>query len=254
MTLRTLLFFFDGTWNGRDDQHATNVRKLHDATRFGDQVPLYFAGPGNEDENSWFGELMGGAVGYGSNAIRDMAIDTLKAAYRRGDRIAAIGFSRGATIARMFCAEANKEIAFLGCFDTVGAYLPFGPSQQGLFHDLHVSPAVGRAAHAVALDETRKAFEPNLMNRRAGIAEVWFPGVHGDVGSGLAETGHSDSALRWMVDQMAAAGIQAEIETRPNPAAPIVMSEGMLRHGPRRGGVKVDDEWSDLDPVLWGEE
>ena len=251
---RALLFYFDGTWNGRDDQHGTNVRKLHQATRMGDQVPLYFAGPGNEDENNWFEELMGGAFGYGSDEIRDMAINTLNAAYQPGDRIAAIGFSRGAAIARMFCTEANKEIAFLGCFDTVGAYLPFGPSQQGLFHDLHVSPAVGRAAHAVALDETRKAFEPNLMNKREGITEVWFPGVHGDVGGGLAETGHSDGALRWMCQQMEDAGISAHVITLSNPEAPIVRSDGMLRHGPRRVGVMVDDEWSDLDPVLWGEE
>lgn len=245
----TQVFLFDGTRNGHDDAHPTNIRKLFLALRMGDQVPYYFPGPGNEDENGLFMELLGGAFGLGSSDIRDAALGVLDACYQGGDRIAVLGFSRGAAIARMFCAAVERPVCFLGCFDTVGAFLPRGRMQQGLFHDLHVSPAVARAAHAVALDEDRKAFEPNLMNKREGVTEVWFPGVHCDVGGGFAETGHSDNALLWMIGEVAEAGIKARIDLYPNPAAPIGVNDGLYSRRPRRVGVKVDGEWSEEEAV-----
>ena len=254
MVNRTHIFLFDGTRNGHDDEHPTNIRKLWPALRTGDQVPAYFPGPGNEDENGLWGELMGGAFGLGSESIRDKAIDLLDACYQDGDRIAVFGFSRGAAIARTFCAKIAKPVCFLGCFDTVAAFLPRGRMQQGLFHDLHVSPMVERAAHAVALDEDRKAFEPNLMNRREGINEVWFPGVHSDIGGGFAETGLSDTALYWMIGEMAEAGIKAKIDLAPNPAASIGVNDSILGRGPRWVGVMVDGEQSDLAPAYFGDE
>lgn len=251
MSARTLIFCFDGTWNQRDGDYDTNVERLHKALRVEGQESYYFAGPGNEGDNSVFMEFMGGAFGMGSWDIRDEALRVLRAAYREGDKIAVIGFSRGAAIARMFCAMLGTDgvrgmhprVDFLGCFDTVGAYLPFGRAQQGIFHDLNVSPIVEKAAHVVAIDEDRKAFEPNLMNQREGITEIWLPGVHGDVGGGQAETGHSDGALRWMVNQMHAAGVFSVVETHPNPDAPIGVNLGIYRRSPRRRGVKVDGEW-----------
>lgn len=251
MTARTLIFCFDGTWNGLDDKYPTNVQRIWLGTKTPDQVPMYFAGPGNETENNRLMELLGGAFGAGSWAIVDYAIGTLNAVYQPGDRIAVVSFSRGAGNARMFANKAGMPITFLGCFDTVGAYLPFGMFQQGVFHDLHVSPAVEVAAHAVAIDEDRKAFTPNLMNARAGITEVWFPGVHCDVGGGIAETGHSDAALEWMLSQMAAVGIHANIKTHPNPRAPIGVNGGMYRREERRVGVQINDEWTDIKPVYF---
>lgn len=255
MMNRTLIFCFDGTWNGRDDKHSTNILKIYRGLREYGQVPFYWAGPGNEDENGWFAELMGGVFGWGSNDIRDTAYETLCAAFRPGDSIVALGFSRGAAIARMFASRVGNEgvngnkptVQFLGCFDTVGAYLPIGPSQQGLFHDLHVSSCVEIAYHAVALDEDRKTFKPNLMNQREGINEVWFRGVHGDVGGGMPNTGLSDTALKWMVDAMLKdADVVADLthlDLKANPDAEIGTLSGMYRRAPRRVGVKANDEW-----------
>lgn len=256
---RTLIFYFDGTRNGRDDKYPTNVQKLYHATRIGEQIPVFFAGPGNEDENGKFMRLVGGAFGVGSWAIVDMAMNTLRSIYQPGDVIAGVGFSRGASNTRMFCSTIGKQgvnghhpgVEFLGCFDTVGAYAPFGVFQQGVFHDLNVSPAVRRACHALALDEDRDPFIPNLMNYRHGVTEVWFPGVHCDVGGGFAETGHSDWACRWMVEQMALSGIYADITLNPNPAAPIGANPGPYPRSPRRVGVQIDGEWTDIPPALY---
>jgi uncharacterized protein (DUF2235 family) len=256
---RTLIFSFDGTWNGRDDTIPTNILKLHRAFSHENQVPFYFAGPGNEDENGWFTELLGGAFGVGSFEIRDMALATLRAVYQYGDRIVAIGFSRGAAIARMFASEIYKEdingylvdVDFLGCFDTVGAYLPIGPSQQGLFHDLHVSPVVQSAYHAVAIDENRKTFTPNLMNKRDEITEVWFPGVHTDIGGGQEDTGLSDITLKWMADNLTSHGVVLSVNTQPDYETPIGHNGGLYRRETRRIGVKVDGEWSDIEPIIY---
>ena len=179
--MNTLVFCFDGTCNGRDDEYPTNILKLHRGLDHAlGQVSFYHAGPGDESRDNWLMEALGAAFGAESGDIRDGALTTLKSVYRDGDRIAVFGFSRGAMIARMFAASVCKDgvngfdagIAFLGCFDTVAAFLPFGAAQQSMFHDLHVSTKVEAAYHAVALDEDRSAFAPNLMNHREGVTEV----------------------------------------------------------------------------------
>ena len=69
---------------------------------------------------------------------------------------------------------------------------------------------IGR--HAVAIDEQRAFFRTNLWRPGTDPAEthgpkdllqVWFPGVHCDVGGGYpeAESGLSKLALEWMLDE-----------------------------------------------------
>lgn len=123
-------------------------------------------------------------------------------------------------------------IRFLGVWDTVGAMgIPddlallnlFDDREDHVFHDTELSPGVQTARHALALDERRAAFTPtrwtNLTNPDAH--EVWFPGVHSDVGGGYAETGLSDGALLWMVGEAATAGLAfvpaMTSQIKPNP-------------------------------------
>lgn len=255
--MRTLIFSFDGTCNGRTDEHHTNVLKFHDALLTHDQVPFYFAGPGDETNSNWWERLAGAALGIGCQEIVESALNVFRAVYREGDRIAVDGFSRGAANARMFCSKLAKEgheVAFLGCWDTVAAFMPFGPAQQEtLFGDLHVSPLVKNAYHAVALNEDRAAFEPNLMNAREGITEVWFPGNHADVGGGYENTGHSDASLGWMISNAEGHGLRFKgLSLHPDPSAPIHRERLPRRREDRRVGVKRDGKWTDEAPVIFG--
>ncbi len=257
--MTTLIFNFDGTCNGRDDEYPTNILKLHRGLDCVGQTSFYHAGPGDESRDNWLMEALGAAFGAESGDIRDGALTTLKSVYRDGDRIAVFGFSRGAMIARLFAASVCKGgvnafdpwIAILGCFDTVAAFLPWGAAQQGMFHDLHVSRRVDAAYHAVALDETREAFAPNLMNHRDGVTEVWFKGDHCDIGGGHESSALSDVALDWMIAIAATHGIVAEVETHPDPDAPASFVGGHWRREKRDVIVKVNDEPSDIEPVRY---
>jgi uncharacterized protein (DUF2235 family) len=109
-------------------------------------------------------------------------------------------------------------IHFLGVWDTVGALgIPddmallnlFDNLNDYTFHDTELSPAIKTSRHAVALDETRASFQPTLWKAAAGhdARQVWFAGVHADVGGGYLETGLSDIALKWMICEAEKCGL-----------------------------------------------
>ena len=90
-------------------------------------------------------------------------------------------------------------------FDTVGALgipAPFlgtlGTSRY-LFHDTEPSRIINHARHAVAIDEMRQDFEPTLWSPKAGIdlKQVWFAGVHTDIGGGGRMIPCRTRALVW---------------------------------------------------------
>lgn len=243
-------FFFDGTKNGHDDENRTNVWKMYDAL-VDKTGAYYFEGPGNDEDNI-FEHFLGSAFGMGMYGTRDDALRIVLDNLTDDMEINVIGFSRGAATARMLCHDLSKRhipVNFLGVFDTVFARFPIGSLQSSpLFSDLHVSPLVEHAAHAVSLDEDREAFEPNLMNARKGVVEMWFKGVHSDVGGGYAETGLADVALRWMVKQAEARGLA--FNDLPEKSNDFTMHHEKL--GPssaRRIGVMVDDEWTSKEAL-----
>ncbi|MFI9833209.1 DUF2235 domain-containing protein [Streptomyces sp. NPDC051913] len=114
----------------------------------------------------------------------------------------------------------ETEIRFIGVWDTVGSLGIPVPDAAWLqpaanrfnhrwaFHNTELSGWVRAAFHALAVDEQRSAFRPTLWHQQPGAAEqgqelqqVWFSGVHCDVGGSYMETGLSDIPLLWMVDQ-----------------------------------------------------
>ncbi len=76
------------------------------------------------------------------------------------------------------------------------------------------NPDIQIGRHAIAIDERRAFFRPNLWRPTAtggprDLKQVWFPGVHCDVGGGYpeAESGLSKVALEWMLREAASAGL-----------------------------------------------
>lgn len=121
---------------------------------------------------------------------------------------------------------AAVAIHFLGVWDTVGALgIPdelawmnlFDRPGKYAFHNADLHERVLNARHAVALDEMRASFVPTLWANvadRATVKQLWFPGVHCDVGGGYPEKGLADGALAWMMDEAQALGLALDAGMR----------------------------------------
>jgi uncharacterized protein (DUF2235 family) len=132
------------------------------------------------------------------------------------------------------------RIKFIGVWDTVGALgVPVDfpgvhlVNDRWKFHDVKLSTYVDRAFQALALDERRKPFTPAIWQQqplppgvRQTLEQVWFAGVHSDVGGGYPESGLADVALGWMAKKAADAGVALDPgklgipPSGPDPMAP----------------------------------
>ena len=111
-------------------------------------------------------------------------------------------------------------IEFIGVWDTVDS-LVMNAGRR--WHDRSLNPEVKFGYHALAIDERRRDFEPcpwneaNLVEGQT-IEQVWFAGVHSDVGGWYEERGLSNIALHWMLRKAAACGVRmnrAGLASRP---------------------------------------
>ena len=119
---------------------------------------------------------------------------------------------RGADVLR-----PSSVVHFVGVWDTVGAlgvpvtWLNWIGARRHRFHDVRLDRHIRHACHAVAIDEGRRPFAPSLWANRPApgqqVEQLWFPGVHSDVGGGRPNTALSDRALLWMWARAHAAGL-----------------------------------------------
>lgn len=140
-------------------------------------------------------------------------------------------------------------IKFLGVWDTVGALgIPLKwfdiLNKKYQFHDVKISSQINYAYHALAVDERRGIFTPTLWEvstnatnptttslagngifRPAEVGshtesvpklqvseQVWFPGVHSNIGGGYCDAGLSDAALQWMMEKAHDTGLAFDPE------------------------------------------
>lgn len=149
-----------------------------------------------------------------------------------------------------------ERIEFVGVWDTVDAYgLPIEELVRAIdrfilplgMADADLNPKVHRARQALALDEERQTFHPRLWNEFPNgrperdperIRQVWFAGVHADVGGGYPDDGLAHVTLDWMLSELEAAdrspqalrlkpGAREQIRARADENAPL--------HDSRRG-------------------
>ena len=113
-------------------------------------------------------------------------------------------------------------IQMIGVWDTVGALGIPGIflkktkkfiDQKLEFHDTKLNKEIKAAYHAVAIDEQRKTFEPTLWDeskkfKNQIVEQVWFAGVHSDIGGGYSERYQSNIALQWMIKKAKKHGLK----------------------------------------------
>jgi uncharacterized protein (DUF2235 family) len=109
-------------------------------------------------------------------------------------------------------SAAPCTVHFVGLWDTVSA-VGFLRSYFSIPYTAN-NPSIAIARHAVAIDERRARFRQVLWvnhphHSMPNLKQVWFPGVHSDVGGGYPEdeNGISKVSLGWMLREAADAGL-----------------------------------------------
>jgi uncharacterized protein (DUF2235 family) len=112
-------------------------------------------------------------------------------------------FQGGRRFRRCFGVAAQPDIHFVGVWDMVSSF-GFFWDFQALPYTSH-NPSVQHFRHALALDERRTCFPANMFCPAEGqvdrCKQVWFAGVHADVGGGYAEpeSALAKIPLSWML-------------------------------------------------------
>lgn len=197
---------------------------------------IYFNGVGISGAAKTVQQITGTGT---SSRIRD-AYRFLAERYNEETKVCLFGFSRGAYAARSLAGFINHvglpknrrllpeevvndlfsayrsaapyngelkdefekcHVDFVGVFDTVGS-LAFEDTANS-FHN--ISPNNIRCfRHALALDERRRSFKPDLFDCRhptsnCDVREVWFAGAHSNIGGGYSLPKLSSITLIWMM-------------------------------------------------------
>jgi len=126
----------------------------------------------------------------------------------------------GAIIHDEHVPDGAVTIDFVGVWDTVGAVgVPFEELRDLFnwiypmrFSELTPSSRIKRACHALSIDDDRRTFHPELWNEEGiptnQVDQVWFAGVHSNVGGGYVKHGMSLVALDWMMAEAERCGLR----------------------------------------------
>ena len=192
--------------------------------------------------------------------------------------------------------RAVDRIRFIGVWDTVAAYgLPLDEMTRGVSrwiwplelpnHRLDLG-CVARACQALSLDESRTTFHPELWDERGTttlaarddgkryladeqVSQVWFAGVHSNVGGGYPDDALAYIPLVWMMTEAQHCGLRFKSDHGAPPADPdsfknaISMCDkdgrlydprkglgGYYRYGPRKVAELCNYRFSKHDEVF----
>jgi uncharacterized protein (DUF2235 family) len=182
-----------------------------------------------------------------------------------------------------------KAICFLGLWDTVDAYgLPIEELKSGIdrylwplaLEDRDLDNRIAKACHALSIDDQRTTFHPLLWDERDSarfaikdrtddevLTQVWFAGVHANVGGGYPDDGLSSVSLKWMIGEAKKRGLRFGdtavkiIEASEAPYGRLYDSRARLaayyRYDPRRLDPPRDKQGAEIphpkihESVIW---
>jgi uncharacterized protein (DUF2235 family) len=209
------------------------------------------------------------------------SVDAKWWAYRKGARTRIAGKVRRRAPRRVSTKKATDEevkFTFLGLWDTVDAYgLPVDELTRAWDHyfwplsmnDRIASTTIEKAYHALSVDDERNTFHPVLWTEETEsqnetsvhldeerISQVWFAGVHSNVGGGYAEDSLAFVPLYWIIREAAGRGLRFQGNTitrmhaQMTPSGPIFDSRkglgGYYRYKPRKIAELIKDEFSQV--------
>ena len=137
----------------------------------------------------------------------------------------------------------DVKVRFLGLWDTVAAYgMPVEEMTRGISQWIwpwmlpgcDLDERVARACHALSIDDERTTFHPVLWDERKEgplapradgrrhladerISQVWFAGVHSNVGGGYPDDSVAQIPLVWILSEARACGLRFKSTPAANP-------------------------------------
>jgi uncharacterized protein (DUF2235 family) len=215
--------FGTGLWQ-KIKEGYTKIAHVYEA---GDPLFLFGFSRGAFTARSLAGMIA--ACGLPTKNFNDALVETAFKAYRDKD-------DRQSLLEQLKdCNMYPAKITMVGVWDTVGSLgIPAAlggvdPVLYG-FLDTGLNPAVLNAYHALAIDERRFQFPPTLWTSQPApgqkLEQVWFCGVHSDIGGGEPDdapgtTALSDITLSWMMSKAAALGLQIDSTVQKQYAIPL---------------------------------
>jgi uncharacterized protein (DUF2235 family) len=224
--IQQLMFYDKGVGTGRFDRIRGGAfgsgidKKILDAYRFlminytpGDELFFFGFSRGAYTVRSTFGFIRNSGLLKPEFAHK---LPDAYALYRRRDNASHPDAVESELFRRSYSREPRAK--FIGVWDTVGALgIPVGGLLQFLnkrrkFHDMTLSSWVDNAFQALAIDERRKPFQPSIWEQSTkangqALEQVWFAGVHSNVGGSYPQSGLSDITLLWMMAKAEACGL-----------------------------------------------
>jgi uncharacterized protein (DUF2235 family) len=190
---------------------------------------------------------MYGLIQKGNESLVPYAIRMLMGIHRAGDdTAAAAAYFELAREFKLTMSFGNPRIRFVGLWDTVSSvgwienplHLPYESNNSDI--------EIGR--HAVSIDERRACFrshlwqlpkDPAAARGPRDLQQVWFPGVHCDVGGGYPEetSGLSKYPLEWMIEEAKAAGLLVD----PDKQAEVLGLLGTGRYAPPKADAPIHE-------------
>tara|TARA_R110000796_G_scaffold54365_1_gene127187 strand:- start:47119 stop:48384 length:1266 start_codon:yes stop_codon:yes gene_type:complete len=200
---------------GLDEKIIDGYRFLGNNYQPGDEIYLFGFSRGAYTARSLAGLINLAGVLHPS-CLGGVLDDVL--AIRRTDQATELKQKAIANITGMQRHE-HVSIKCIGVWDTVGSLGIPGDwarhksfASRWYFHDVHLGPHVEVALHALAIDEKRAAFPPTLWEKPINqplppgqvVEQVWFAGVHSNIGGSYADSRLSDITLDWMIKRLRA--------------------------------------------------
>ena len=196
---------------------------------------------------------VGGMIaGFGVPTINldNQTINKIFAAYRQPDP------TQKSTLKSTLTSTYGLQdvtVEMVGVWDTVGSlgipsiFFNAANQKQYGFLDTSIHPCIKHGYHAVCIDERRAQFMPTLWTNEDGtplannaqVEQVWFPGVHCDVGGSYVESQLSDITLSWMLQKAIEHGLIVSPEAEAQNLEPPLTNVIGVTH----------DEWKILP---WG--
>jgi uncharacterized protein (DUF2235 family) len=159
------------------------------------------------------------------------------------------------------------KIRFIGVWDTVAAYgMPVDEMTRGIHQYLwpielpnnRLADRVDRACQALALDEERTTFHPQLWGEPAGtngnttaaappgprfikderLSQVWFAGVHTNVGGGYPDDALAYIPFVWMITPVQIGLRQPTVHPRPHDCRSRHLQERDFAAGQGRAAIR----------------